>query len=50
MVTSLVSRICRLSLSKVLIGVGLRACIDRDECVRVCERMRLYYISQKIKI
>ena len=32
-VTSLILRICQLSLSEVLIGVGLRACIHRDECV-----------------
>ena len=35
MVTSSISRICRLSLSEVLIGVGLRACIHRDECACV---------------
>ena len=39
-VTSSISRICRLSLSEVLIGVGLRTCIHRDECacmfVSVC--------------
>ena len=34
-VTSSISRICRLSLSEVLIGVGLRACIHRDECACV---------------
>ena len=35
MVTSSISRICRLSLSEVLIGVGLRACIHKDECACV---------------
>ena len=53
-VTSSISRICRLSLSEVLIGVGLRACIHRDECacvfVSVCvctflEKKREYYYS-----
>ena len=34
-VTSSISRICRLSLSEVLIGVGLRACIHRVECACV---------------
>jgi len=34
-VTSLISRICRLSLSEVFIKVGLRACIHRDECACV---------------
>jgi len=33
MVTSSILRICRLCLSEVLIEVGLRACIHRDECV-----------------
>ena len=35
MVTSSISKICRLSLSEVLIGVGLRVCIHRDECACV---------------
>ena len=34
-VTSSISRICRLSLSEVLIEVGLRACIYKDECAYV---------------
>ena len=34
-VTLSILRICRLSLSEVLIGVELRACIHRDECARV---------------
>ena len=34
-VTSSISRICRLNLSEVLIGVGLRACIYSDECACV---------------
>ena len=34
-VTSSISRICRLSLSEVLIEVRLRACIHRDECACV---------------
>ena len=33
-VTSSILRTCRLSLSEMLIGVGLRACIHRDE--RAC--------------
>ena len=48
-VTSSILRIYRLSLSEMLIGVGLRACIHRDVCVRVCERLRLYCVSQKKK-
>ena len=48
-VTSLISRICRLSLSEMLIEVGLRACIHKDECayvfVNVC--LRLYCVSKK---
>ena len=35
-VTSSISRICRLSLSEVLIEVGLCACIYRDDCACVC--------------
>jgi hypothetical protein len=35
MVTLSISRICRLSLSEVLIGVGLCACIHGDECAYV---------------
>jgi hypothetical protein len=31
-VTSLISRISWLSLSEVLIGIGLRTCINRVEC------------------
>ena len=34
-VTSSISKIYRLSLSEVHIGVGLRACIHRDECACV---------------
>ena len=34
-VTSSISKICRLSLSEVLIGVELRVCIHRDECACV---------------
>ena len=34
-VTSSISKICRLSLSEVLIEVGLRVCIYRDECACV---------------
>ncbi|CAO2046149.1 unnamed protein product [Urochloa humidicola] len=34
-VTSSISRICRLSLSNVLIEVGLRACVRRGECAHV---------------
>ena len=40
LVTSSISRICWLSLSKMLIEIGLRACIHRSECasafVSVC--------------
>ena len=39
MVTLSISRICQLSLSEVLIRVGLYACI--------CERLRLYCVSKK---
>ena len=46
-VTSSISRICRLSLSEVLIVIELRACIHRGECACVCERLRLYCVSQK---
>ena len=46
-VTSSISRICRLSLLKVLIEVGLRACIHRGECACVCECLYLYCVSQK---
>ena len=39
-VTSSISKICRLSLSEVLVGIGLRACTYKDECacvfVNVC--------------
>ena len=45
-VTSSILRICRLSLSEMLIGVGLRVCIHRDESacvfVNVC-----VFVSQK---
>ena len=34
-VTSSISRSCRLNLLEVPIGVGLRACIYRDECACV---------------
>jgi hypothetical protein len=46
-VTLSISKICRLSLSEVLIGVELRVCIHRDECVCVYEHLRLYCVSQK---
>jgi hypothetical protein len=46
-VTSSISRICRLSLSEVLIGVGLRACIHRDECACVFVSACVYCVSQK---
>jgi hypothetical protein len=35
MVTSSISRICRLSLSEELIGVRLHACIHRGKCTHV---------------
>ena len=53
--TSSISKICRLSLSEMLIGVGLRACIHSDECacvfVSVCVctvflKKKPYYILQ----
>ena len=31
----------------MLIGVGLRACIHRESMRAVCERLRLYCVSQK---
>ena len=46
-VTSSFSRICRHSLSDMLIGVGLRVCIHRGECACVCECLRLYCVSKK---
>ena len=45
-VTSSISRICRLSLSEVHIGLVLRACIHTGECGCVCERLRLYCVSK----
>ena len=47
-VTSSISRICRLSLLKVIIGLGLHTCIHRGECACVCERLRLYGDSKKM--
>ena len=46
--TSSISRICQLSLSEVLIRVGLYACIDRGECTSVCERVHLYCVKKII--
>ena len=46
MVTSSISRICRLSLSEVLIGVGLRACIHRDECACVFVSRQIFEIDE----
>ena len=46
-VTSSISRICRLSLSEVLIGVGLRACIHRDECARVFVSVSTVFLKKK---
>ena len=46
-VTLSFSRICRHSLSDMLIGVGLRVCIHRSECACVCEHLYLYRVSQK---
>jgi len=43
-VTLAFSMIFRLSLLEVLIGVRLRACINRGECAVVCERLRLHCI------
>ena len=44
MVISLISRICRLSLSEMLIGVGcVRVFIGMSVCV--CEHLRLYCVS-----
>ena len=45
--TSSISKICRLGLSEVLIWAGLRACIHMGECACVCERMLLYCVLQK---
>ena len=46
--TSSISRICRLSLSEVLIGVGLRACIHRDECARVFVSVCTVFLKKKL--
>jgi len=46
-VTSSISRICRLSLSEVLRGVGLRACIHKDECVCVFMSVCVYTVFLK---
>ena len=43
-VTSSILRICRLSISKVLIGVGLRACIYRDACACVFVSVCVYTV------
>ena len=48
---SSISRVCRLSLSKMLIGLGLRARIYKVsmyECI--CERLRLYAILQNKEV
>lgn len=47
MMISSISRIWRLSLSKVLIGLRLRARIHKDKCVRVCKCLRMYFIFKK---
>ena len=46
-VTSSILRICQLSLSEVLIEVGLRSCIHRDECACVFVSVCVYCVSQK---
>ena len=46
-VTSPISRICRLSLSEVLIGVELHACIHRDECAYVFVSVCVYTVFLK---
>jgi hypothetical protein len=40
LVTSSILRVCQLNLSKVLVGVKLRACIHQDECT--CVYMSFY--------
>ena len=47
-VTSSISRSCRLNLLEVPIGVGLRACIHRDECACVFVSVCVYCVSKKI--
>ena len=48
-VTLSISRICRLSLSEVVIGVGLRVCIHRDEgaCVFVSVCICTVFLKKK---
>ena len=46
-VTSSISKIYRLSLSEVHIGVGLRACIHRDECA--CVFVNVYVCTVFLK-
>ena len=47
-VTSSILRICQLSLSEVLIEVGLRACIHRDEYVCVFVSVCTMFFKKKI--
>ena len=48
-VTSLISRICRLSLSEVLIGLRLRACIHRNECACVFVGCMRVFIGMSVR-
>jgi hypothetical protein len=47
MVTLSILRICQLILLEVIIGVELRACIQKGECACVYERPHLYRVWQK---
>jgi len=49
-VTLSILRICRLNLSEVLMGVGLRACVRRGKCACMFELLRLYRGSQKNEV
>ena len=46
-VTSSISMMCRLSLSGMLIGVELRVCIHRSECVSICT---VFWEKKKLKV
>jgi hypothetical protein len=48
--TSSISRICWLSLSEVLIEVGSRAYIYRDECAYVYERICTMFCGNKFRV
>jgi len=48
---SSISRVCRLSLSKMLIGLGLRVWIYKVSVhACICERLRLYAVLQNKEV